>query len=99
MIVVDVGIDTLPARLKDKLDHLKVREFAKQPKRPVLPLEPFAFVRRCEERLHGGIIPDVAAQAQPRPSTLGPLDETEEPERTAAQGAFANARASGCRLH
>ena len=42
VIVVDVGIDTLPAGLKDRLDHLKVGEFAEQPERPVLPLEPFA---------------------------------------------------------
>ncbi len=68
MIVVDVGIDTLPAGLKDKLDHLKVGELAKQPERPVLPLEPFAFVRRCEVRLHSGIISDLVVHAQPRPS-------------------------------
>jgi hypothetical protein len=65
---VDVGIDALPAGLEDSFDHLEVGELAEQPERSVLPSEPFAFVRRCEERFHGGMISEVVVQAQPRPA-------------------------------
>ena len=67
VIVVDVGINTLPARFKNSLDDLEVGEFSEQPVRSVLRLKPLAFVRGCEERSHHADHADVVTHAQSRP--------------------------------
>ena len=67
VIVMDVGINTLPARFKNSVDDLEVGKFSEQPVRSALRLKPLAFVRRCEERFHHADHGDVVMHAQTRP--------------------------------
>jgi len=63
VIVVDVGINTFPARFKNSVDDLEVGKLSEQPVRSALRLEPLAFVRGCEERFHHADHADITMHA------------------------------------